>query len=71
MRLLPYMMLAPNGARRGRADHPNLPVSIGETVAATQAAVLAGADGLHLHVRDAAGEHSPKKLAQRAPAQCC
>ncbi len=58
MRSLPYMMLAPNGARRGRADHPNLPVSIGDTVEATRSAVLAGADGLHLHVRDAAGEHS-------------
>ena len=55
---LPSLMLAPNGARRSKADHPNLPVSITETVVATRAAVAAGADGLHLHVRDSEGHHT-------------
>ena len=55
---LPSLMLAPNGARRGKIDHPRLPTSITETVAATQAAIAAGADGLHLHVRDSEGHHT-------------
>ncbi|MFU1477638.1 3-keto-5-aminohexanoate cleavage protein [Roseovarius sp. C7] len=54
----PYIMAAPNGARRGKADHPALPVSIAETVAAAAACHAAGADALHLHVRDAEGRHS-------------
>ena len=55
---LPSLMLAPNGARRSKADHPNLPLSITETVVATRAAVAVGADGLHLHVRDSEGRHT-------------
>ena len=51
-------MVAPNGARRGKADHPALPVTIPETVETAVACRRAGADGLHLHVRDAAGAHS-------------
>ncbi len=54
----PYIMVAPNGARRGHADHPNLPVTLEETVATARACQKAGADGLHLHVRDANGRHS-------------
>ena len=55
---LPRLMVAPNGARRGKADHPALPLSIAETVATAVACHAAGADGLHLHVRDAEGRHS-------------
>lgn len=51
-------MVAPNGARHGRADHPAIPVSIAETVAVAHACQGAGARGLHLHVRDADGRHS-------------
>lgn len=55
---LPRLMVAPNGARRSKADHPALPVTIPETVATARACHVAGADGLHLHIRDEAGGHS-------------
>ncbi|WP_425093384.1 3-keto-5-aminohexanoate cleavage protein [Tropicimonas sp. S265A] len=35
-----------------------MPISIAETVEATRACVAAGADALHLHVRNGAGHHS-------------
>lgn len=54
---LPDIMLAPNGARLGKADHPALPVTVAETVAAALAACEAGAQALHAHVRDAEGRH--------------
>ena len=57
MHRLPRIMVAPNGARLTKADHPTLPVTIEETVAAALAARAAGADGLHAHVRDAKGAH--------------
>ncbi|TMV09179.1 3-keto-5-aminohexanoate cleavage protein [Ruegeria sediminis] len=55
---MPYILVAPNGARRGHSDHPALPVTTDETVAAARACFAAGAQGLHLHVRDADGRHS-------------
>lgn len=54
---LPLIMVAPNGARRGKADHPALPVTIPELVACAQECFAAGAGGIHAHVRDEAGEH--------------
>lgn len=54
---LPLIMVAPNGARRTRADHPALPVTVAETVAAAKACFEAGAGALHAHVRDAEGAH--------------
>lgn len=54
---LPRLMVAPNGARLGKADHPALPVTIAETVQTARACQAAGADGLHAHVRDAEGRH--------------
>ncbi len=51
-------MVAPNGARRTKADHPALPITIAETVATAVECFDAGADGLHLHVRDEAGAHT-------------
>lgn len=54
---LPRIMVAPNGARRGKADHPALPVTIPEIVACAAACFAAGAGGIHAHVRDAAGQH--------------
>jgi len=54
----PYILVAPNGARRGRSDHPALPVTTDQIVAAARDCHAAGAQGLHLHVRDAQGEHS-------------
>ncbi len=54
---LPRIMVAPNGARRTKADHPALPITIPEIVACAAACHAAGADGLHAHVRDAEGAH--------------
>ncbi len=57
MRPLPKIMVAPNGARRTKSDHPALPMTVAETVAAAVACHKAGADGLHAHVRDENGNH--------------
>lgn len=57
MRALPRLMVAPNGARRGKADHPALPMTLPEIVETARACATAGADGLHLHLRDADGRH--------------
>jgi len=54
---LPMIMVAPNGARRGKADHPALPVTISETVETAKACFDAGARGIHAHVRDENGAH--------------
>ncbi|MEM9394618.1 MAG: 3-keto-5-aminohexanoate cleavage protein [Pseudomonadota bacterium] len=51
------IMAAPNGAHKTKRDHPALPINIAETVATARACHSAGADALHLHVRDAAGQH--------------
>lgn len=54
---LPKIMVAPNGARRTKADHPALPVTIAEIVSDAVACHRAGAEGLHAHVRDDDGRH--------------
>ena len=54
---LPTIMVAPNGARRTKSDHPALPITIEELVETAMACQQAGADGLHAHVRDADGRH--------------
>lgn len=54
---LPLIMVALNGARRTKADHPALPVTIKETVADAAACFAAGAGGIHAHVRDETGTH--------------
>nr|WP_120499720.1 3-keto-5-aminohexanoate cleavage protein [Roseovarius sp. EL26] len=54
----PFVMVAPNGARRGKADHPALPVTMDDILSTASACFEAGADGLHLHVRDDEGLHS-------------
>jgi len=51
-------MVAPNGARRGKSDHPALPVTLPEIIDTARACHEAGADALHLHVRDDDGAHS-------------
>lgn len=50
-------MVAPNGARRTKADHPALPLTIAETVTAAKACFAAGAGAIHAHVRDETGAH--------------
>lgn len=52
------IMVAPNGARRTRDDHPALPVTIADTVETAVACHRAGAGAIHLHVRDGEGRHS-------------
>ena len=54
---LPRIMVAPNGARKLKADHPAVPLSEDEIVACARDCFAAGADGLHLHIRDADGGH--------------
>lgn len=54
---LPTIMVAPNGARRTKADHPALPMTIDEIAATARACQAAGAGAIHAHVRDAGGRH--------------
>lgn len=49
--------VAPNGARRGKADHPRLPITPEELARDAAEALEAGAAMIHLHVRDNAGAH--------------
>ncbi len=52
------VMSAPNGARRGHADHPALPITAEESARDAIALRDAGVSILHLHVRDGDGNHS-------------
>ncbi|MCP4314566.1 MAG: 3-keto-5-aminohexanoate cleavage protein [Hyphomicrobiales bacterium] len=54
---LARIMVAPNGARRSKADHPALPVTIAETVETASQCFEAGAGAIHTHVRDCNGDH--------------
>ena len=51
-------MSAPNGARRGKDDHPALPITPAELADCAAAIADAGAAMMHLHVRDTNGGHS-------------
>ncbi|MEX0286000.1 MAG: 3-keto-5-aminohexanoate cleavage protein [Paracoccaceae bacterium] len=52
------IMVSPTGSRLSKADHPALPVTVPEIIGATAECAKAGANALHLHVRDRAGRHS-------------
>jgi uncharacterized protein (DUF849 family) len=52
------VMSAPNGARRGKADHPALPLTPDEIAVCAEQVADAGASIIHLHVRDEQNEHS-------------
>ncbi len=54
---LPRIMVAPNGARLTKKDHPRVPVTIPEIVDCAIECQAAGADGIHAHVRDADQNH--------------
>jgi 3-keto-5-aminohexanoate cleavage enzyme len=54
---LPDIMVAPNGARLQKADHPRVPVTLPELVETAQACFAAGAGGMHFHLRDKHGQH--------------
>lgn len=53
-----FIAVAPNGARKTKADHPALPITPDELSATARSCVDAGATMIHLHVRDASGAHS-------------
>ncbi|MDF1608170.1 3-keto-5-aminohexanoate cleavage protein [Hoeflea sp. YIM 152468] len=55
---LPAIMVAPNGARLRKTDHPALPETIAQIVSTARACAHAGADGIHAHVRDKDGNHT-------------
>jgi 3-keto-5-aminohexanoate cleavage enzyme len=52
------VMVAPNGARRTKADHANLPITPVEIAREAASCADAGATVLHVHVRDRDGRHS-------------
>ena len=54
---LPKLMVAPNGARKIKKDHPEVPLTIRETVDVAKNCFKAGAGAIHLHVRNDKGEH--------------
>lgn len=58
--------VAPNGARRGRADHPRLPITSDEIAKEARACCEAGASVLHLHVRDSDGSHTLAPASYRS-----
>lgn len=51
------IMVAPNGARRMKADHSELPITIDETARDVARCAEAGASAAHVHVRDREGRH--------------
>lgn len=51
------LSVAPNGARRTKADHPALPMTIAELAETAKAAMDAGAAMIHFHTRDRDGRH--------------
>ncbi len=59
------LTVAPNGAYKTRQDHPQVPLSAGELAHAAQSCLKAGASMIHLHVRDAAGQHLLEAWAYR------
>lgn len=54
----PFITIAPNGARLQKSDHAAVPLSTKELAATARACQVAGANAIHLHVRDANGGHS-------------
>ncbi len=52
-----YLMVAPNGARKTKVDHPSLPVTSPELVKTALACWQAGAQGLHAHIRNTDQSH--------------
>ncbi len=54
---LPKLMVAPNGARPMKKDHPKVPITISEIVRTGKACFDVGADAIHFHIRDKKGVH--------------
>jgi 3-keto-5-aminohexanoate cleavage enzyme len=60
------LTVAPNGGRKTKADHPALPLSADELARTAAECLERGASMIHLHVRDAEGQHSLDPEAYRA-----
>ncbi len=54
---LPQIMVAPNGARKVKTDHPEVPLDAAEIATVALKCADAGAGAIHYHVRDADGGH--------------
>lgn len=59
------LAVAPNGARKTKADHPALPMNPEEIAETGAVCCAAGAAMIHLHVRDDDGGHSLSPAAYR------
>ena len=55
---LPELMVAPNGARKTKKNHPNLPITISEIVEEADKCFKCGANAIHAHVRDKNEKHT-------------
>jgi 3-keto-5-aminohexanoate cleavage enzyme len=66
------LAVAPNGGRKTKADHPDLPLTADELARTAAECLERGASMIHLHVRDAEGRHCLDAEAYRgAIAQIC
>lgn len=63
------LMVAPNGARRGQADHPAIPLTPEALARDARECLAAGAVAMHLHVRDGEGHHLLEAGAYREALQ--
>ena len=54
----PHITVAPNGARLQKSDHARVPISTDELAETARDCFVAGANAIHLHVRDKDGAHS-------------
>ncbi|ELV8720487.1 3-keto-5-aminohexanoate cleavage protein [Vibrio harveyi] len=52
------IIAAPNGAKKNKQDHAQLPMNTEEMVAEAKACQTAGSTMIHLHARDVQGRHS-------------
>ncbi len=57
LKRLPTIMVAPNGGRHTKEHHPELPMTIAETVETAVSCFAKGAGSIHAHLRDADGLH--------------
>ena len=54
---LPKLMVAPNGARRNKQDHPAIPVTLGRNFCDRAKMLCCRAESIHFHLRDADQKH--------------
>ena len=47
---LPKIMVAPNGVRPMKKDHPKVPITIDEIVNTAKLSYDAGAEAIHFHI---------------------